>query len=396
MYTFYRLQESQLFFKESINFNEFYPSSATPVTINSFSDDSSYNDLTALYQNQPSDPILYQPTQNWHSLLRKQPQWIRHLLDEIQFTSRIPNPSEIISLHNRFGRLLTVSDGSVKFHNMSFGWILATPDGTIIAYGAGPCNGRGNSLRSEGAGMLAVTVLISLISILTSTDNIKLTCVSDNQELINRMNCHKDYEYPFPNETTRSEFDITEQIYRTSQIHRIKANYEWVRSHQDDNAPIEDLSIHARLNVHADHLAGDYQLRKGKFRPLVHIMPSCPAMVSIRNISVTSNIFKHLVKAYVEPRYIGYLQDKYNWNNSVTSIISWKSLTLAIERIDRGVLLTKICHAILPTNRELKKQQYIHNDQCPLCSQSESFKHLIQCQHQSRTQWRCAWICKTT
>ena len=68
------------------------------------------------------------------------------------------------------------------------------PDGTIIAYGAGPCNGRGNSLRSEGAGMLAVTVLMSLISIPTSTDTIKLTCVSDNQELINRMNCHKDYQ----------------------------------------------------------------------------------------------------------------------------------------------------------------------------------------------------------
>ena len=117
-------------------------------------------------------------------------------------------------------------------------------------------------------------------------------------------------------------------------------------------------------------------------------------MVSIRDISVTSNIFKHLVRAYVEPRYIGHLQDKYKWNNSVVSIISWKSLALAIERIDRGVLLTKICHALLPTNQKLKKQHYTHNDQCPLCRQSESFNHLIQCQHQSQTQWRCGFITK--
>jgi hypothetical protein len=39
---------------------------------------------------------------------------------------------------------LSVSDGSVKFHEMSFGWILATPTGKRLAAAAGPCNGRGN------------------------------------------------------------------------------------------------------------------------------------------------------------------------------------------------------------------------------------------------------------
>ena len=120
---------------------------------------------------------------------------------------------------------------------MSFGWILATPDGRILAQGAGPCNGRGNSLRSEGAGMLAITVLISLVLTFTSHPSIDLVCVSDNQELINRMNEHSSYVYPFPNETTRSEFDITEQIFRTTKAYNISAKYEWVRGHQDDKTP---------------------------------------------------------------------------------------------------------------------------------------------------------------
>ena len=91
--------------------------------------------------------------------------------------------------------------------------------------------------------MLAVTVLISLILTFTSHPTIHLTCVSDNLELIKRMKEHKKYNHPFPNETTRSEFDVTEQIFLTSKTHNIIADYEWVLGHQDKFAPIEELPL---------------------------------------------------------------------------------------------------------------------------------------------------------
>ena len=116
-------------------------------------------------------------------------------------------------------------------------------NGIVIAQGSGPCNGRGNSLRSEGAGMLSATVFISLVLTYTNRNSISLKCVSDNQELINRMNNHKDYEFPFPNETTKSEFDITEQIFRTTKAYNITADYEWVKGHQDRNKSHEKLDI---------------------------------------------------------------------------------------------------------------------------------------------------------
>ena len=95
------------------------------------------------------------------------------------------------------------------------------------------------------------------------------------------MKDHKNYEFPFPNETTKSEFDITEQIFRTTKTYNISAEYEWVRGHQDSHTEYEKLDTYAKLNVQADRLAGDYQVRKGTFRPIAQILPSCPAMISI-------------------------------------------------------------------------------------------------------------------
>ena len=240
--------------------------------------------------------------------------------------------------------------------------------------------------------MLTVTVFISLVLEFTGKDNATLRCISDNQELINRMTEHEKYEHPFPNETTKSEFDITEQIFLTAREANINASYEWVKGHQDDNAPIDELPIEAQLNILADTLAGEYQHLHGSFRPLAHLLPSCPAMVSIRGISVTSNIFKQLVRAYTEPRYIDYLQEKFNWSSSDVRNIAWKSLALAIERIDRGTVILKVCNDILPNAVRLHRMSMSKSDKCPLCSASETTDHMIQCPDHSRTQWRCKTI----
>ena len=114
--------------------------------------------------------------------------------------------------------------------------------------------------------------------------------------------------------------------------------YYWVKGHQDDNTPTEELSIVAQLNVEVDILTGEFQKYHGEFRPLIKILPSCLAMLSIRRISITSNYNKQFVKAYVKPRYIRYLQEKYNWSDSVVQLIVWECLTLSLQRINRDVV----------------------------------------------------------
>jgi hypothetical protein len=83
----------------------------------------------------------------------------------------------------------------------------------------------------------------------------------------------------------------------------------------------------AQLNVDADKYAGGFQLAKGKFRPLVSLLPSYDAMLLIRGISVTINYRKQLIRAYVEPEYIQYLQYRFEWTNETIEIISWKCLS---------------------------------------------------------------------
>jgi hypothetical protein len=151
--------------------------------------------------------------------------------------------------------------------------------------------------------------------------------------------------------------------------------------------------LEAQLNVDADKYAGDFQLAKGKFRPLVSLLPSCDTMLSIRGISVTSNYRKQFIRAYVEPEYIQYLQYRFEWPNETIEIISWKCMSLAIQRINRDVLITKVCNDLLPTAKTLCRMKYQHHDTCILYHQQETRDHIIRCTAPSRIKWRQQYIC---
>ena len=74
-----------------------------------------------------------------------------------------------------------------------------------------------------------------------------------------------------------------------------------MRGHQDDKTKYGSLSIHAKLNVQADHLTEAYYEIGTPSKPMVNILPSSPAMISIRGVSITSDYQNQLIKAYTEP-----------------------------------------------------------------------------------------------
>ena len=73
--------------------------------------------------------------------------------------------------------------------------------------------------------MLSVTVFFALIAEYTNRELSSLMFVSDNQELINRCNAHLQYIIPYPNETIKSEYNVTEQIYSTASKYNLKPSY---------------------------------------------------------------------------------------------------------------------------------------------------------------------------
>jgi hypothetical protein len=161
----YTRHGSQLRLVDAMPLDRFNLSDGTPIQIKSLANGTIYGDMTSKVETDTTSKTFYGPDVSWDRFIQSQLQWVESLLLDVHFFSDdgYSNLWEIVNELKGFGYLLAVSDGSVKFHDMSFGWILATPTGKRLAAAAGPCNGRGNSLRAEGAGMLSVTIFIALI-----------------------------------------------------------------------------------------------------------------------------------------------------------------------------------------------------------------------------------------
>lgn len=135
------------------------------------------------------------------------------------------------------------------------------------------------------------------------------------------------YKNPYSNDMVSAEFDITEQIYQTNHTYQIKASFQHVYGHQDTTSKGK-MSTETNLNVEADQLAGLYQDEFGAYSPITHMYPSSPEVLEINDMTITSNIRHQFIKAYSEPKYLQYLQDKYKWNNKTVHGIAWKCLNL--------------------------------------------------------------------
>ena len=86
------------------------------------------------------------------------------------------------------GHLITVSDGSVVSHGMKFEWVLAKPNGIVLIQGFRTIITSGKSVRSEGTGMLAVTLFALVLTYNKRNTIIHLKSLSKNQDFIYRMN----------------------------------------------------------------------------------------------------------------------------------------------------------------------------------------------------------------
>ena len=118
------------------------------------------------------------------------------------------------------------------------------------------------------------------------------------------------------------------------------------------------------------------------------MLPSCPAMLDIHGISITSKVFHNLVDAYTRPLYMSCVQKKFDWDDTTVKAIAWGSLSLALKRIDRPVLTTKISNDLLPTKSFLFNTSQLSTNMCPICTCKETSKHLLRCNHESRVEWR--------
>jgi hypothetical protein len=125
-----------------------------------------------------------------------------------------------------------------------------------VAKGKGPAYGDDpRSFRAEGYGMASALVYLSLLQQqFKFTRNCRTTniIISDNQGLLTRIEETIHWKYTTPNVMLRAKWDIESVILTHYKALGIKFTFMHVKSHQDDEGPIANLSLETRLNVEAD------------------------------------------------------------------------------------------------------------------------------------------------
>ena len=126
----------------------------------------------------------------------------------------------------------------------------------------------------------------------------------------------------------------------------------------------------------------------------MHVLatPTHRVHLLIQGVSITNDYNNQLLRAYTEPQYIKYLQDKFHWDIPTVLSIHWKALRNGLNRIQRHSLTTKIVNNILPTAKVLHRWKHQQTDACHLCGATEDFSHMIRCSHPNRNKWRTQFI----
>jgi hypothetical protein len=115
----------------------------------------------------------------------------------------------------------------------------------------------------------------------------KIIC--DNQGLLTCSEKAVGWKYMTPNVTLRSEWDLESVIIDMYKQLDIPFMFLHVKSHQDDDGPVESLSLKAQLNVQADELATK-ALHDAPTHNRVELFPTAKCQFIIAGQSVTRKI----------------------------------------------------------------------------------------------------------
>jgi len=317
--------------------------------------------------------------------IKTQPAHIQHYLKDVQWTRGPAYCASIIdTLVNDEDHLLLVSDGSsVEGLHMSFGGILGTLQGQVLARFKGIATGQPSSHRAEATGVLVGALLLIHLANYRDTNlqHVSVVVCCDNQSVIKRLNDRHKYDKVYPNSTLRPDWDLIEeavQRYRDLRLRHLK--FEWVRGHQDTLPSDAILTVQAEFNIMADNLATsvlhDSEDHEASLTPL---LPETRCTLEVKGISIHGNYQRYLRRAGSERSLYNYLSLKHGWNKETWEDIDWESFRMAAKNYPTTeVHLLKLVHDKLPFRGHTSKFQPWVPSHCHYCQHPDNMDHL-QC-----------------
>jgi hypothetical protein len=294
------------------------------------------------------------------------------------------------------------SDGSVRFMTQgAFGWVPSTDHGVQAATGMGPARGpRPSSYRSEAYGVLSILrFLVRIAEFTGKVDPWHGVLATDSQSVLKTLGggdkkCLA-LDEPVHIDGTKvvldvlcPDWDILIEI-QSALEHLPGLSLKYVKGHQDDKLPYEQLPLLARLNVDADTMAGQFQNNHGQDRPLVLLTSQARVQIHLIEGTVTSSLATNIRHAYCGPPLLEYIQTQNKWSEAITASINWQAHGSALRKqIPRRCHYVKLVHDILPTHSQ-KNRMDKGKHTCPCCtSLQEDRDHILRCPSADRNKWR--------
>ena len=167
-----------------------------------------------------------------------------------------------------------------------------------------------------------------------------------------------------------------------------KMKIKWVRGHQDDRTPYEELPSEAKLNIDSDSLASDHYWSGRGQKPIETIphFPEFQVSILINGIRYPSKIDQQL-RYHINGSYLkNHLQRRYRWNEKVWHLIDFTNFGRFFAKlsISKQVQHMKFVHSLEPIGEQ--KQRFASHStsseyaSCPCCrTEIETQLHLLQC-----------------
>jgi hypothetical protein len=319
------------------------------------------------------------------------PQHKRRLLMHYEFT---PGGEQILKACLERNMILKLgTDGSYNMgkETASFGWLLIGNQ-TVLIRGAGPVDGVPTVLSSTRAELFGIAAPNEFLFHFMKFHKIESTskCVKgvDNKAAISRINrtqhkhsCRRRYS---------DDVDIVTVIVDHMKESTLRHRLRWVKAHQDDDKPYEELDLWGRMNCDADKMAEKFRklMDDGDVKALKEgfFIDSMEVGITVKGVKVTSHIL-HQIRLHIQgSKHRKYLQDKHEWDNATWNSIDWKGLKsgfLSLGPLKR-VKTSKSMHGWLNTGSQKSKisPDATESHKCPRCLEpNETQEHLLQCRH---------------
>jgi ribonuclease HI len=200
----------------------------------------------------------------------------------------------------------------------------------------------------------------------------------DSESAITSVTPLETGEYP---RATEPSFDLLRILQQELKESHIRFKFDWVRGHQDDHNPYEELDDAARANCRADKIAEKrIENAVNLENPMIDYQEG-PVLV-VADKKLHSKLVQNIVNMINGNELDKYWIHKGRYRAEDKQYIDWIALDKATKKykFSDQVILSKLLSNTAPTAKIMHRRDKYVDPLCPLCHREmETPHHLVQC-----------------